>query len=181
MTETGFRPQAAAKTAPYEAGRDGILRVVDIAAMLISDNPNDVLVTYSLGSCVGLSLYDPELRLGGIIHCMLPLSSIDKAKADANPFMFADAGISKMLQTLFNMGAVRRRLVAKAAGAAAPLDEKGLFRIGERNHAVMRKILWKNEILLAAEAVGGTAPRTMYLRICDGKLTIRSKGTETEL
>jgi len=154
---------------------------VGISDMRVSKRPDDVLVTYSLGSCVGLSLHDPVAGVGGIIHCMLPLSKIDPVKAEANPCMFTDTGIPALIQALFDLGAERKNLVAKAAGAASLLDDKGLFRIGERNHTVLRKVLWKNSILIAAEDVGGTQARTMYLFMGTGRTVIRSGGRENEL
>lgn len=156
-------------------------QTVGISDMRVSKRPDDVLVTYSLGSCVGLSLHDPVAGVGGIIHCMLPLSKIDPVKAQANPCMFADTGIPALIQALFDLGAERKNLVAKVAGAASLLDDKGLFRIGERNHTVLRKVLWKNSILIAAEDVGGTQARTMYLFMGTGRTVIRSGGRENEL
>lgn len=156
-------------------------RVVGISEMQTSTEPNDVLVTYSLGSCVGLSLYDPVAGVGGLIHCMLPLSKIDPEKAKKNPAMFTDTGVPGLLTTMFDLGAQRRRLVAKVAGAAKLLDGKGMFKVGERNYAVLRKVLWKNDVLIDAENVGGTIPRTMYLYMSSGTTSIKSRGREVEL
>lgn len=155
--------------------------VIDIADMKVTNVAEDVLVTYSLGSCVGLSLYDPVAGVGGMIHCMLPLSRIDPAKAQANPFMFTDTGVASLIQAVYDLGGEQRRLIAKVAGGACLLDEKGVFKIGERNYTVLRKILWKNNILIAAEDVGGTASRTMHLYMQAGRTTIKSAGVEVEL
>lgn len=154
---------------------------IGISEMRVSNNPDDVLVTYSLGSCVGLTLYDPVTRVGGMIHCMLPLSRIDPAKAAAKPEMFTDTGVPALIQAVLNLGGSRKRLVAKVAGAASPLDDKGMFKIGERNYVVLRKVLWKNEILIAAESIGGTIARTMFLHIATGTTIIKSGGQEVEL
>jgi chemotaxis protein CheD len=149
--------------------------------MKISDQPDDVLVTYSLGSCVGLALYDPVLRVGGMIHCMLPLSEIDPAKAQANPCMFTDTGVPALMTALLDMGAQKKRLIAKVAGAAKLLDEQGTFKIGERNYIVLRKILWKNDILIAAEDTGGNKTRTLSLHLDTGRTMVKSQGQEVEL
>jgi chemotaxis protein CheD len=149
--------------------------------MSVSNKPEDVIVTYSLGSCVGLALYDPEARVGGMIHCMLPLSRIDPEKAKKNPCMFTDTGVPKLLQAVLEMGATRRRLVAKVAGAAAPLNDNSVFKIGERNYVVLRKVLWKNDILIASEQVGGTVARTLFLHLDTGRTVVKSGGKETEL
>lgn len=154
---------------------------VGISELAVSNRPDDVLVTYSLGSCVGLSLYDPVACVGGMIHCMLPLSSTDPEKAKKAPAMFTDTGVALLLDQVFRLGVQRRNLVAKVAGAAKLLDEKGMFRIGERNYTVLRKILWKNNILITGESTGGTIPRTMYLHMDSGATRIRSRGEEIEI
>jgi len=155
--------------------------IVGIGEMATSDDPRAVLVTYSLGSCVGLTLYDPVSRVGGLIHCMLPLSKIDPDKAKENPARFTDTGVVCLLQALLAQGAERKRLIAKVAGAAKLLDQKGMFKIGERNYAVLRKVLWKNNILIEAEDVGGTAARTMYLHVDSGSTSIKSNGQKVSL
>ena len=154
---------------------------IGISDMKVTDNTDDILITYSLGSCVGLTVYDPEAGIGGMIHCMLPLSKIDPDKAVAHPFMFTDVGIMKLLQAVYDLGAANDKLIVKVAGGSSLLDKKRMFRIGERNYAVARKILWKNDLLIKAEDVGGTKSRTMILHMNTGKTTIKSKGLEVEL
>jgi len=154
---------------------------VGIADMKVSTSREDVLVTYSLGSCVGLTLYDPVACVGGMVHCMLPLSTIDPVKAGNTPLMFTDTGVAATLQAVFNQGAERKRLIAKVAGGSAIMDDKGVFRIGERNYIILRKMLWKNNILIAAEDVGGTVARTMVLHMDTGRTSIKSGGVEKEL
>lgn len=151
---------------------------VGISDMKVSADPADFIVTYSLGSCIGLTLHDPVARIGGMIHCMLPVSKIDTARAATNPEMFVDTGVPYLLQVMYGMGAQRKRIVAKVAGASSLLDEKGTFKIGERNYLVLRKVLWKNEILISAEDVGGTIARTMYLHINSGLTILRAQGGE---
>jgi len=154
---------------------------VDISDMKVSADRNDVLVTYSLGSCVGLTLYDPVAKIGGLIHCMLPLSKIDAEKAKTRPCMFVDTGVTRLLTELFQIGAQRQHLVAKLAGAGSPLGKEETFRIGERNYTIIRKLLWKNNILINAEDIGGSKARTMYLYLEDGLVTVKSEGQEVPL
>ena len=154
---------------------------VGISEMKVSKDPGDMLVTYSLGSCIGVALFDPDAGVGGLIHCMLPLSRLDPVKARQNPHMFTDTGIPSLIQSVLDGGGTRKRMIAKVAGAASPLNDNGMFKIGERNYTVLRKVLWKNEILIAAEDVGGTIARTLVLHIANGKTTIRSGGKEREL
>ncbi len=154
---------------------------VDISDMKVSDDPDTILVTYSLGSCVGVSVYDPVAGVGGMIHCMLPLSKIDETKAKARPYMFVDTGVIAMLTAVYAMGGQRQNLVAKVAGAGSPLGKEETFRIGQRNYTILRKLLWKNNILIDAEDIGGASARTMYLYLRDGLTTVKSGGKEVPL
>ena len=149
--------------------------------MKVTTSPEDVLITYSLGSCIGLSLYDPVAHVGGLIHCMLPLSRIDLSKAKDRPCMFTDTGVTALIESLIGRGAKMCNVVARVAGASQIMDDRGTFRIGERNYTVLRKILWKNGILIAAEDIGGNAARTMALYMGDGRTTIRVNGVEKVL
>lgn len=150
--------------------------VVGVSEMVVSDGPDDVLVTYSLGSCIGLTLYDARAGVGGMLHAQLPLSSLDPGRAQVQPQMFVDTGVSALLQALFDLGARREDVVAAVAGASVCMDPQRRFRIGERNYMVLRKLLWKNEILIAAEDVGGTGSRTMYLEMASGRTLIKAEG-----
>jgi len=154
---------------------------VDISGMKLSRTPSDIIITYSLGSCVGLTLYDPVAKVGGMIHCMLPLSKIDPDKAALKPYMFVDSGVAVMLGELYAMGAQRQRIVAKVAGAGSPLGREETFRIGKRNYTILRKFLWKNNILIDKEDVGGSKARTLTLFMEDGRTTVKSEGKEVEL
>ena len=169
MTGPAAAPQAANK------------RVVGISQMLVSRDIGDLLITYSLGSCIGVSVHDPQQQIGGLIHCMLPLSKIDRDKAAQFPSMFVDTGIPALLEAVFELGADKKRLIVKLAGAASALDSADRFRIGERNCTVLRKLLWKNDLLVAAEDVGGTKPRTMTLCIGSGETSLRTAAGVREL
>jgi chemotaxis protein CheD len=147
--------------------------VVSISDAKLSRDPADILVTYSLGSCIGVTMFDPLTRVGGMLHFQLPSSSLDDAKARANPHMFADSGTAELLRRLEAMGACKKRLKVKLAGGAAMLNDNAMFSIGRRNHAAIRKVLWQHGLLLDGEDVGGTSPRNMYLNIADGAVTTR--------
>lgn len=155
--------------------------IVDIADAKVSNDTGSVLVTYSLGSCLGVAIYDPEAQVGGLIHCMLPLSSVDKAKAEQRPFMFVDSGMNRFLKNLFDLGLTRKNAIVKVAGCSRILDKNSLFRIGERNHAVLRKVLWKNGLMIKGEDVGGDVSRTVRLDMATGCCTVRTGGVEKEL
>jgi chemotaxis protein CheD len=154
---------------------------VDIADLKATNCPTDVLITYSLGSCIGLTVYDPAVKVGGLIHCQLPLAKINPAKAAERPAMFTDTGVAALLQEVFNLGGQRQRLIAKLVGAACMLGDETLFKIGERNQTVARKVLWKNDILLSGEDVGGSISRTVSLHLATGRTIVKAAGEEREL
>lgn len=156
--------------------------VVGISDCKVTKNPDSVLVTYALGSCIAVALYDPIAKLGGLLHYMLPESAIDASKAAQNPFMFADTGIAQLLAAVAANGGSPRRMLVRLAGGAQVLDSQGVFQIGKRNYLAARKILWKAGILIAAEAVGGEVSRTIRLEVATGRLWIREGGSgEREL
>jgi len=155
--------------------------VVGIADMKLSTNPEDSLITHALGSCLGVTLYDSITGVGGMIHIMLPMSKIDKEKAKANPFMFVDTGIPELFKKAYALGAKKENITVKVAGGAKILDAANRFNIGERNYILLRKILWKNNVLIASEDVGGEISRTLSLSVSTGTVTIRVNGQAKEL
>jgi chemotaxis protein CheD len=152
-----------------------------MADCAVGDVPGQVLVTYALGSCIGVTAYDPVVGVGGLLHYMLPDSTIDRERARSNPFMFADTGIPRMLNLLYERGAVKRRLVVHAAGAARMLDQRDVFEIGKRNHLAARRILWKAGLMVQGEAVGGEESRTLRLEIGTGRLWFQQGAKVHEL
>jgi len=157
------------------------MRVVGLSQMAVSQDPREVLITYSLGSCIGLSLHDPEAGVGGLIHCMMPLSRSDPARAEREPCVYVDTGVVALLQAVFDLGASRAGLVVKVAGGATSFEDGSPLNVGKRNYAVLRKILWKNDILIGAEDVGGRKPRTMALYMNSGITTVKTGGRERTL
>ncbi|MBN2560720.1 MAG: chemotaxis protein CheD [Phycisphaerae bacterium] len=155
--------------------------VVDIADLKVSADPQDRLITYSLGSCIGVTIWDPEVRVGGMIHYMLPDSSVSSAKGKSNPAMFANTGVPALFRAAYELGAAKKRMVVKVAGGSQLLDDKGTFNIGKRNYVMLRKIFWKNGILIDAEHVGGSISRTIRLEVGTGRVTLKSRNKEVEL
>ena len=173
-------PGLAERGSRQRSPRD-MLRVVDIADFKVSADEPDVLVTYSLGSCIGVTIWDPQAKVGGMIHYMLPDSSISPEKAKANPAMFADTGVPLLFRAAYQLGAVKRRLIVKVAGGSQLLDDNGTFNIGKRNYVMLRKIFWKNGILVDTENVGGSISRTVRLHVDTGFVTLKTRGREIEL
>lgn len=152
--------------------------IVGISDFKISNNSGDVVITYALGSCIGISVYDPIARVGGLLHYMLPDSSLDERKAKDNPAMFADTGIPILFKSCYQLGAEKKRMIVKVAGGASILDDTNFFRIGQKNIMAMRKIFWKNNVMIAAESTGENYNRTVRLEMATGKTYVKTSGGE---
>jgi len=155
--------------------------VVGLAELAVSNNPNAILTTYSLGSCIGVAVYDPAARVGGVLHAMLPESAMDPAKAQAHPGMFVDTGVAALVRATTQMRADPRRLRFYLAGGARIMDDQNLFNIGTRNLEAFAAFLRRENRSLAAEQVGGQVNRTMYLAIETGRVTLKVSGTANEV
>jgi chemotaxis protein CheD len=155
--------------------------VVDIAEFVVSKEPDGLLTTYALGSCIAVVLYDPVIQAAGMIHYMLPLSSTNPEKAKVKPAMFADTGVPLLFHSMYGLGSKKEDLVVKVAGGGHLYDDHGLFEIGKRNYTVLRRMLWKTNVLVAAEDVGGSKSRTVSIEVSTGRCVVRSAAGETEL
>jgi chemotaxis protein CheD len=155
--------------------------VVGLAELVVSNNPNAVLTTYSLGSCLGVALYDPVARVGGLLHAMLPDSNIDPAKAEAFPGMFVDTGLPALLKGACQMRAEKRRLKIYVAGGAQIMDDNNVFNIGGRNCAALAEFLRKENLQVDAQQLGGHANRTVYFSIGTGQVRLKVSGCPNEV
>lgn len=149
------------------------VHVINVAEMKISTDPADVLISYSLGSCLGLAVYDPVARVGGMLHAMLPLSNLYAGRSNPNLAMFVDSGAIELFKKLMELGLTRENAIVRIAGCAQILGNAEHFRIGERNLAVVRRILWKNSILLKAADVGAALSRSIRLDIATGRFLLK--------
>ena len=153
-------------------------QIVGVADMKANNTMGDSIITYSLGSCIGLVIYDPVARAGGILHYMLPESSLDKQKAKAKPYMFADSGIPRLFKSVYALGAVKQRIRIYAAGGAEILDQKGFFNIGKRNYMAMKKMFFKNNVMVNKQDIGGNVNRTVRLEIATGDIFVKTSGSK---
>jgi chemotaxis protein CheD len=160
-----------------------VRRVVGVADMQISVDPADLLITYALGSCLGITVHDAVAGVGGLLHVMLPDSSIDSRKARENPLMFVDLGVPILFRRAYAAGARKERLVVKVAGGAtaAPSAEQDRFQIGRRNFVKLRELFWKNGVMVAGQDVGGSASRTLSLNVGTGEVLLKADGAEVTL
>jgi len=154
--------------------------VVEVGDMKVG-REGDQLVTYALGSCLGLMIYEPVAHIGGLLHAMLPSSKLNPEKAQANPFMFVDTGIAILMKALNDLGGLKTRMIVKAVGCGNPFGKNEMLKIGERNYTVLKKLLRKNNLFLKSEDVGGVRSRTIYFDISTGRTIIRTNGKKWEL
>jgi chemotaxis protein CheD len=151
---------------------------VGVGDLKVSGKPDETLVTYGLGSCIGVTIWDPVARVGGLLHFMLPESQSDPQKAKQNPALYADTGIPTLFKSAYQLGADKKRLQVRVAGGAQVLDGDGVFNIGKRNYLAMKKIFWKAGVMIHAEEVGGNISRTLRLEVGTGKLLLQEAGEE---
>jgi chemotaxis protein CheD len=170
----------ATNTLPQSLPAPGRL-VVGIADLVLTADSQTTLVTYALGSCIGVTIFDPVAHVGGMLHFMLPQATLNPEKAGKTPSMFADTGVPLLFTRAYELGARKERLIVCAAGGAEILADEGHFKIGSRNRTMLRKLFWKNNVLLASEDTGGSHSRTMTLRLTDGLVTVKNKNEERTL
>jgi chemotaxis protein CheD len=157
--------------------------VVGIADLKVSSNPSETLVTYALGSCLGVCIYDPEARVAGMLHAMLPSGRTNPEKARDNPARFIDTGVPALFKAAYALGADKERIVVKVAGGASmggPQREDG-FQIGKRNFIELKKILWRNGVLLTDQDIGGHVSRTVTFGVDTGEVRVKAGGSEYAL
>jgi chemotaxis protein CheD len=155
--------------------------VVSIADLQVSANTDETLITYALGSCIAVALHDPVRHAAGMIHYMLPLASASAERAKENPFMFGDIGVPILFESMYRLGCRKSDLVVFVAGGAQIQDNERVFNIGKRNYTLLRKLFWKNNVMIAAEHVGGDFSRTLSLDVGTGRVTLRIGGKELPL
>jgi chemotaxis protein CheD len=149
---------------------------VGVADMKVSNDPEAVLATYSLGSCIGIAIYDAVARVGGLLHYMLPESSLDPEKAKKNPCMFADTGIPALFKAAYKLGAKKQRIKVVIVGGSQILDQKGFFNIGRRNETAVRKMFHRNNVIIDYTDVGGVVNRTIKMAVDNGDVWLKVSG-----
>lgn len=147
---------------------------VGMADYKVGSAPSTI-ISYGLGSCIGISLYDPQTKVGGLLHIMLPDST--QARPTENPAKFADTGLPLMLKDVLALGANRARLVAKIAGGAQMFSFQNatdIMRVGTRNAEAAKKILKDLNIKVIAEDTGGNYGRTVSIDLNTGVYKVKT-------
>ncbi len=150
---------------------------VGIGAMAVSNDPDSVVVTHDLGSCVAVVVHDPVARIGGLLHYLLPLSRERAPNGLYRPEMYADTGVPLLFERLYALGGVKTRMKVKVVGGAviskaAQAAVTTTVPIGTRNYTILRKMFWQNQVIIAAEEVGGTEARSVSLDVGTGEVSV---------
>ncbi len=149
--------------------------IVGIADLKVAERPH-IITTLGLGSCVGTTLFDPHLHIGGLVHVLLPSCNGDSA---GNKAKYADTGIIELIDRLLSMGSNRSSLVAKMAGGASMFSQSSsssFFMVGQRNVDMCKDVLNKQQIKLLSSDTGGSFGRTIELNTENGQLLIKTIG-----
>ena len=159
-------------------------KVVGVADLKVSNVAGERLITYALGSCLGIVVHDPVAGVAGMLHVMLPTGTIDAQKMQDKPAMFVDSGVPLLFKECYKLGAKKERMQVKVAGGAhqGAREEDDRFQIGKRNMIALRKLLWKNNVLVHAHETGGVqTSRTMWVDVASGEVTLKINGAESKL
>ncbi len=140
----------------------------------VVNQPDDVIKTHALGSCVAIIMLDPATRTVGMVHVALPESIVHEERAKKLPGYFADTGIPYLLSEMAKLGSNPKGqgLIVKLVGGAQVMDPNQRFNIGKRNVLTIKKILWKYHLAVVAEETGGNISRTVDVAVDTGRVTI---------
>jgi chemotaxis protein CheD len=147
--------------------------VVGVGAFGLAAAPTFCLSTYALGSCVAIVAWDWKLRLGGLLHAMLPDSSIDPRRAAVEPFVYVDTGVPELFRRMEQRGGSKRRIRCCLAGGASMVLDPVRFEIGKRNYLAAKKAFWKLGAFIDQEDVGGSETRSLRLDLSSGQIDMR--------
>ena len=148
--------------------------VIGVGDFAAANNPNAILSTFALGSCLGVVALDPAIKAAGLLHCMLPDSSMDEEKAKDRPAMFTDSGFKLLMRNMLGLGARVHRLRFVVAGGASNFGDQDFFRIGPRNLETLDKIMETYSFNVIHRFTGGTINRTLHFNLTTGVLQLKT-------
>lgn len=165
------------QNAPVSASSLAVMTAVNFSESKISTNPSETLVAFSIGSGIGVSMYDAVTGVGAVLNFVLPDSAtILPEKAAHLPCMFADTGMQTLLDALNDIGVKTETMKIVIAGGAHILDQPSGYNIGLKNHQAITSILSRKNLVLHHEDIGGSTRRTLSLDIRTGCSTIQTIG-----
>jgi len=140
-----------------------------------------VLSTYALGPCIAVIVYDWKNKIGGMLHVMLPDSSIDRARAAKNPFVYVDTGVPELFRRMKEAGCSQKLMRCSIAGGARMIADSTHFEIGRRNYLALRKSLQRLGVVVDREDVGGSESRSVRLDLESGRVDLRRGAGEGKI
>lgn len=149
---------------------------VGLGEICISKQLDDVLVAYGLGSCLGISMYDPHKNIAGLLHAVLPKG---KCNGEAGHIKYVQCGIDELIRQMEEKGALRYSFIVKIVGGAHMLTAPGfsdILKVGERNMEAAEDHFSQLNMKISSQEVGGNRGRTVRLYVSDGRFTIRELG-----
>jgi chemotaxis protein CheD len=150
--------------------------VVGIADCKLSSDPRRILVTYALGSCVGVAVWNRATRAGGLLHAMLPESSLDPERSIRSPYVFVDTGLRRLIELMRAKTESDDDLVVKVAGGAHLLSGSTRFQVGQENVEAVLRVVDEEGLRIDADDTGGSGSRTMQMQLMTGRVAVR-RGT----
>ncbi len=155
------------------------LQTVGIGECAVSNDLDRTLVVHGLGSCIALLVYDPTVQVAGLLHYMLPHSSLDAARAASQPCLFADTGIPLLFHSAYEYGAEKSRMMVVAVGGAQ-IIHGNYGAIGLQNLMALRRILHHAGVCLRSEDTGGFSSRTVRIEVATGRVILRTAGASEQ-
>jgi len=168
--------------AQQQASRKETLLVIGLGELRVSNDPEITLACLGLGSCIGISAYDPVVRVGAMAHVVLPHS--DEQPGEKSPAKYANHAVPLIISELEKLGALRRRIVIKIVGGAkfiSTIKAGSLLDVGERNTVAVQKALSDHRLTLEAEDVRGSLGRSLWLSIETGVTRMKQASTEIRI
>lgn len=151
--------------------------IVGVGDLQLTNRPDSVITTYALGSCIGVTLWDPIQKVGGMLHAMLPDSKIH-GKSTEKRAMFVDTGMQDLFQKMREMGATPETCQCKLFGGAQVMQADSFFKIGARNVAAFLAIAQQISLPVLCNETGGQVNRTIRLNMPDGRVAVKTPNTE---
>jgi len=161
---------------PEDQSANSVKYMVDPAGLAVSRDVNVSLCTSPLGACLGIAIYDPAARVGGLLHSLLPASKLDPKRAASRPGMFLDTGLAALLAEAEKLNAKRENIRIFVAGGAQMMDETGVFNIGKLNTEILGELLPRLGVKVYARQAGGRTSCSMELTLATGEVRLRFSG-----
>ena len=150
------------------------LQTVGVGDLLVSAQPHEVLITYALGSCLGLVVCDPSVPCAGLLHAMLPSAKEARKEIPERDYpRYVDRGIPRLFKSLYALGGQKSRMKVYLAGCGRMMPELNHYDIGRRNYHEARRLLWQNNILVEADWCEHQRSTTVAVWVGEGEVRIR--------